>query len=148
MDEAEKRIKEIEERIKKDEEGLNSLREEAGVSEDSECIFCKIVRGEVPADKIYESKNFLAFLDNNPKASGHTLIVPKQHYKDILDIPNSLASEMLDDIKKIGLNLINEGKGDGFNVAVNVGESSGQVVEHAHIHVIPRKQGDGLKAIA
>ena len=110
-----------------------------------DCIFCKIVKGEVSCDKIYDSDNFIGFLDTHPKAEGHTLIVPKKHFKNMLDMPSTLCCEMMDAVKDISLRLIKENKGDGFNVIVNNGESAGQIVNHAHIHIIPRKKGDELK---
>lgn len=110
-----------------------------------DCIFCKIVKGEAPAEKVYEDDNFLGFLDVNQVADGKTLIVSKKHYKTLLDMPSSLGNEMLEAIKKVGLDLIDKGKAEGFNVLINSFEVAGQVVPHAHIHILPRKKGDGLK---
>jgi histidine triad (HIT) family protein len=112
-----------------------------------ECIFCKIVKGEIPPGlgKIYNSDNFLGFLDIHPKAEGHTLIIPKKHYKNILDMPASSGNELIDAVKDIALGLIKQGKAEGFNFIVNNGEVSGQIVPHLHIHIIPRKNGDGLR---
>ncbi len=112
-----------------------------------DCIFCKIVKGEIESEKIYEDDNFFAILDVNPKAEGHTLIISKQHYKNILDVPTSLGGEILDAIKKIGLKLIKDKKGEGFNVCVNMGEVAGQTVHHFHAHIIPRNSGDGLSGV-
>lgn len=111
------------------------------------CIFCKIVSGEIPSKKVYEDDNFIGILDINQVADGKTLFIPKKHYKTILDIPSSLGNEMLDGIKKITLKLINEGKAEGFNLLMNNFEVAGQVVPHAHIHILPRKKGDGLKGM-
>ena len=113
-----------------------------------ECIFCKIIKGELNSDKVYEDDNFIGILDANPKTEGHTLVIPKKHYENILEMPSSLSNELIDAIKTISLDLINQGKGEGVNVFTNVGEASGQVVFHLHIHIIPRKKGDGLKNIA
>ena len=113
------------------------------MSED--CIFCKIVRGEIKAQKVGESDNFIAFLDVNPKVDGHTLIIPKKHFVTLLDIPNKLGNEMIELAKKIASRLLDEKKGDGFNVLMNNLEPAGQVVFHAHVHIIPRKEGDGLR---
>jgi histidine triad (HIT) family protein len=112
-----------------------------------DCVFCKIVRGEIPAGKgkIKESNNFLAFLDLNPKAEGHTLIIPKKHFVTLLDMPNTLGAELLKIIKDVASELMDKKLGDGFNVLQNNLEVAGQVVMHAHIHVIPRKESDGLK---
>ena len=115
--------------------------------EDKDCIFCKIVKGEVPSKKVYESDNLVAFLDTNQVAEGKTLLIPKHHYKTILDVPDSLGAEMLEAVKKIALKLIDEGKAEGFNILVNSFKVAGQVVPHAHIHILPRKKDDGLKGL-
>ena len=111
------------------------------------CIFCKIANKKIPAEIIYESDNFIGFLDIKQIAEGKTLIIPKQHFKTILDIPDSLGSEMLEAIKEVALSLIKQGKAQGFNLLVNTYEVAGQVVPHAHIHILPRKKGDGLKGL-
>lgn len=113
----------------------------------SDCIFCKIARKEIKSEIVAESDNFIAFLDVNPKAKGHTLVVPKHHYVTLLDIPNKLGCEMLEFSKKVASLLLEEKKGDGFNIVMNNLEPAGQVVKHAHIHIIPRKEGDGLRSI-
>lgn len=116
--------------------------------ETDNCVFCKIAGGEIPCDKIYENKNFITFFDANPRADGHTLVVPKRHFKTILDMPNSLGTELLDAIKNAALDLIKKGKAEGFNVIMNNYKVAGQIVEHAHFHIIPRKGKDGLKILA
>jgi histidine triad (HIT) family protein len=110
-----------------------------------ECVFCKIAKGEIKSNLVYEDDNFIGFLDVNPKAEGHTLIVPKQHFRTILDMPSSLGIEMIDAVKEVSLNLIKKGKADGFNLIINNGEVAGQVVHHVHIHIIPRKKNDGFR---
>ena len=112
-----------------------------------DCIFCKIVRGEIPAEKVYEDDNFIGILDANPKAEGHTLIIPKKHFKTLLDMPNSLGNEMTEGVKKISLKLIEDGKAEGFNLVANNFEVAGQIVPHVHFHIIPRKKSDGLNVI-
>jgi len=118
-----------------------------GNKETGDCIFCKIINGEIECKRVYEDDNFIAFFDIKPKADGHTLIVPKKHFKTILDIPSSLGVELLDAIKKVSLDLISCGKGEGVNVVINVSRVAGQLVDHAHVHIIPRKKDDGLKMI-
>jgi len=115
--------------------------------EEKDCIFCKIVNGEIKTDLVYDDDNFIGFLDISPKAPGHTLIIPKKHYKTLLDMPNTLGTELLEAVKKVSLDLIKSGKAEGFNLIVNNGETAGQVVPHLHLHIIPRKHGDGLKSI-
>lgn len=113
-----------------------------------ECRFCKIARKEVPSDLVAETNNFIAILDIYPKAPGHILIIPKKHYVTILDIPNTLAEEMLKIIKKISSSILEKRQGDGFNIIMNNLPPAGQVVMHAHIHIIPRKEGDNFGIIA
>lgn len=117
------------------------------MEENKDCIFCKIVKGEIPPGKgkIYDDDNFIGILDLNPKAEGHSLIISKKHYKTLLDMPSTLGNELTDAIKKVSLDLINQKKGEGLNIGTNVGEASGQVVPHLHIHIIPRSKGDDVK---
>jgi len=110
-----------------------------------DCIFCKIVNGEVPSEKVYEDENFLAIKDVNPKVEGHTLLIPKKHFKIMLDMPSSLGNEMLDTVKKVALKLMDEEKAEGFNLIMNNYEVAGQIVPHAHVHILPRKKDDGFK---
>ncbi|MEK6928594.1 MAG: HIT family protein [Nanoarchaeota archaeon] len=110
-----------------------------------ECIFCKIARKEAKADIVGESSNFIAIKDLQPAAKGHTLIIPKEHYATLLNIPSKISEEMLEMVKKVASELIDKKLGSGFNLVMNNLASAGQVVMHAHIHVIPRKEGDGLR---
>lgn len=113
--------------------------------ENQDCIFCKVIKGELPSKKIYEDDNFIAILDTTPIAEGHTLLIPKKHFRNLLDLPSTMGTELLDAIKKVSLDLIKEYKADGINVGVNNEESAGQVVFHTHVHLLPRKKGDGIK---
>ena len=110
-----------------------------------DCIFCKIVAGEIPAEKVYEDDNFVGILDINPEMKGHTLIFPKKHFKTILDTPSSLGNEFLDAIKKVALQLIDKEKAEGFNIIFNTNKIAGQEVDHVHTHIIPRKKNDECK---
>ncbi len=112
------------------------------------CLFCKIAKKEIPAKIIDETNNFIAMLDANPRTKGHTLVIPKKHYVTILDIPNTLGNEMLQLIKKISSEVLEKKHGDGFNILMNNLAPAGQAVMHAHIHIIPRKEGDGIRVIA
>ena len=111
---------------------------------DESCVFCKIAQKKIKVDVIDESDNFVAFSDASPKARGHTLIIPKKHFVTLLDIPDKLGNEMLNLSKKIAFFLLDKKYGDGFNVIMNNLEPAGQKVNHAHLHIIPRKSGDGL----
>lgn len=111
----------------------------------NDCIFCKIAKGEVEAKRIYENDNFFSIPDANPVIDGHTLVISKNHFKNSLDLPNSLGPELLDCVKKTTLKLIDEKKADGFNLIGNNFEAAGQLVGHFHMHILPRKKDDGFK---
>lgn len=113
----------------------------------SECIFCKIARGEIPSKKIYENENFFSIHDISPKVKGHCLVISKRHFETILDMPPSLGVELIDATKNTSLRLMKENKSSGFNCVVNSFESSGQVVKHFHMHILPRKEGDNVSVI-
>ncbi|MBB1509011.1 HIT family protein [Tessaracoccus sp. MC1756] len=102
-----------------------------------DCLFCKIINGDIPSKKIYEDDVAFAFLDISPWQKGHSLVVPKRHTVDILEDDDVLA-EIGHAVARVG-RLLKEGLGaDGFNVLANVGGVSGQEVFHTHVHVIPR----------
>ena len=109
-----------------------------------ECIFCKVKKENFG---IYENDSFFSVPDINPLVDGHTLIISKKHFKTTLDIPNSLGPELLDCIKKTALKLIEDKKGEGFNIVNNNFKSSGQAVHHVHFHIIPRHEGDGVNIL-
>jgi histidine triad (HIT) family protein len=109
-----------------------------------ECIFCKIAKGEIPIEKILETERFVVFKDSNPKVPGHSLVIPKEHYKTLLDIPDSLMGEFLETAKEAAFKLIKETGAEGFNLIMNNYEVAGQVVPHAHLHILPRKKNDGF----
>ncbi|MFA5020362.1 MAG: HIT domain-containing protein [Candidatus Pacearchaeota archaeon] len=109
-------------------------------SKKSECIFCKIALKEIPAEIIYENNSFISFPDVNPKVEGHTLIIPKKHFETCIDIPSSLGEELLDAIKNTAEIRIKQGA-DGFNILQNNGKAAGQIVMHAHFHLLPIRNG-------
>lgn len=115
---------------------------------DKNCIFCKIAKGELEAKRVGESDNFFAVLDKFPTTNGHTLIIPKKHFVTLLDIPDNLGKELLKFTKEISGKILDDKLGDGFNLIMNNLEVAGQVVMHAHIHVVPRKESDGFKTIS
>ncbi len=108
-----------------------------------ECIFCKIVKGEIPCTKLGETDNLLAFLDVNPLKQGHTLVIPKKHNTNFLDFPEYLGNELLEFSQKIGQAIVTATGSEGFNFFINNGEAAGQAVFHTHFHLIPRNKGDG-----
>lgn len=112
---------------------------------DSNCIFCKIANGEIPAATLYEDEDFRVILDLGPASRGHTLILPKEHAANLYELPDDLASKAMIVAKKVGAKLV-EGLGcDGLNIVQNNGEAAGQTVFHFHMHLIPRYKGDDVK---
>jgi len=110
-----------------------------------DCIFCKIAKGEIPFYKIYEDNKFLAFLDITPINPGHTQLIPKEHYPNLLETPNNILSEVLIIIKKIAPRILEAVGSKGFNLGNNINEVSGQVIPHLHFHIMPRFENDGHK---
>jgi len=111
----------------------------------TDCIFCKIVAGEIPADKIYEDDQVVAFLDIRPVSRGHALVVPKIHTADILSTNEAMLAAAMARVKKIAEGVVAATGAAGFNLGVNNGAAAGQVVFHLHFHIIPRFSNDGLK---
>ncbi|KPK99889.1 MAG: hypothetical protein AMK75_06210 [Planctomycetes bacterium SM23_65] len=110
----------------------------------NDCIFCKIVKGEIPSAKVYEDEQCLAFLDIGPLSWGHTLIVPKKHYERITEMPADEVAALSSVIPKLAAAVIKATDAEGLNVLQNNGRVSGQAVPHLHVHLIPRHAGDGL----
>lgn len=109
-----------------------------------DCIFCKIVKGEIPSVKIWEDKEFMAFLDASPAAKGHTLIIPKDHYENIFDIPENVLGNCVKIAQKISFILKDKLKADGINLLNSNNKVAQQDVPHFHMHVIPRYKEDDL----
>jgi len=110
-----------------------------------DCIFCKILKGEIPSTKIFESENFIGILDNNPLTDGHTLVIPKKHFETILDMPSTLGQELIKAIKDISLGLIKQKKAEGFNILQSNFKVAQQEIPHLHFHIIPRKENNSKK---
>ena len=108
----------------------------------NDCIFCKISKKEIPASIILEDENFLAFLDINQNTYGHTLIIPKQHASNLFETTNEIKEEIIFFVQKVKQKLEENLQPKGFNVISNIGETAGQTVFHAHIHVLPRYEQD------
>lgn len=109
-----------------------------------DCIFCKIAAGEIPSATVYEDENFRAILDLGPAAKGHTLVIPKDHSENLLDVSPETAKKALSVISKTA-NAIKDAMGcDGINVVQNNGEAAGQTVMHLHFHIIPRYNNDNV----
>ncbi|MBW2993124.1 HIT family protein [Candidatus Woesearchaeota archaeon] len=115
------------------------------MKDDSNCIFCKIAKKEMPSEIVYENNNVMAFLDVHPTNPGHTLVIPKKHYRTLLETDDSVLKDMIVAVKKVA-NAVNEAVGaDGINVGINTEKAAGQVIFHTHIHLIPRFERDNLK---
>lgn len=110
-----------------------------------DCIFCKIVRDELPSYKVYEDANTLAFLDIRPVNAGHTLVIPKEHSTNIFDIAPEDWLAVADTVRRVAVAIEKSVRADGVNIGMNNREHAGQVVHHPHVHIIPRFKGDGLK---
>jgi len=110
----------------------------------TDCIFCRIAQRTSPAQIVYEDEQVMAFLDITPNTPGHTLVIPKKHYENLLDAPAEEVANVAKVVKKIAPAVMKATNSQGFNVGVNNGEAAGQVIKHMHMHIIPRRQGDGL----
>lgn len=110
----------------------------------SDCIFCRIVAGQLPAARVLETPGVLAFLDIAPVNYGHTLVIPKAHYPNLLELPDELWLEIGQASRRVAQALQLGLKAQGFNIGMNNFEAAGQEVFHAHVHVIPRYLSDGL----
>jgi len=110
-----------------------------------DCLFCKIVRGEITADRVYEDDSTVAFLDIRPSSVGHTLVVPKVHATNIFDIAPESWGAVMETARTVAIALERAVGADGVNLMMNNREHAGQVIDHPHVHLIPRFQGDGLQ---
>lgn len=113
--------------------------------EESECIFCKIIRGEIPSTTVYESDTFVAFLDISPVSKGHTLIVPRRHMETLFEVAPELGDDLLATMQRVGKAVMSATGAQGMNVIQNNYPVAGQEVAHVHWHLIPRFPEDGLK---
>lgn len=109
-----------------------------------DCVFCKIIKGELPSTKLYEDEHVVAFLDIMPAAKCHSLVAPKKHHGSLLDVPHDDLLSAMKAVQKIGAAVVKATGADGFNVIESDGRAAGQVIRHVHFHIIPRKEGDGL----
>ena len=108
------------------------------------CIFCKIIKGEIPSYKIYEDDKVYAFLDIACDAVGHTLVIPKKHCTNVLDCDSEYLAAVIQAVQKISNHYVNNCGFDGVNVLNASGAAAEQSVFHLHFHIVPRKTGDGL----
>lgn len=112
---------------------------------DDNCIFCKLANGVFPTNSIYEDDEFNVILDLSPATKGHALILPKEHYKNLYEIPDETAAKAMKLAKKMAVKMTEKLQADGFNLVQNNNEVAGQTVFHFHMHLIPRYNDDGQK---
>jgi len=108
---------------------------------EDDCIFCKIVVGEIPAEKVFENDDFIVIKDVNPKTEGHSLVISKKHYEDFMNLPSELYEKFLKTAKEAVVKL----GAKNFNFVLNNGKVAGQLVLHVHLHILPRREGDEFR---
>lgn len=111
---------------------------------DNNCIFCKIINGEIPSFTVYEDDTFKVILDRFPAAPGHMLIIPKEHYANMFELPEKVSAKIYPLAQKLATKVKDVVGADGINIVQNNGKAAGQTVYHFHLHIIPRKNGDGI----
>ena len=114
---------------------------------DGNCIFCKIIAGEIPSRTIYEDDDFKVILDAGPASRGHALILPKEHAADLFALSDETAAKVLPLAKKVAARMVEVLGCDGINVLQNNGEAAGQTVRHFHVHLIPRYENEQNKSL-
>lgn len=112
------------------------------------CVFCEIIKGNIPSNIVYEDSETIAILDLAQTTKGHTLVMPKKHYEDLTAIPSDELSRLIVIVKDLAIKIVEKLEASGFNLLVNTGEIAGQTVKHLHFHIIPRfTSDDGFKVI-
>lgn len=112
-----------------------------------DCIFCKLANNVFPTNSIYEDEDFNVILDVGPATRGHALILPKEHYANLYEIPDDKAAKVMVLAKKLATEMTDKLGADGFNLVQNNNECAGQTVFHFHFHLIPRYENDGQKIL-
>ncbi len=110
-----------------------------------DCVFCKIVKGEIPAQKLYEDEHIISFLDVFPVGRGHSLVVPKVHCSNLQEAPPEILGHLTQAAQKVAKALVSGLRADAFNMFLNNGKVAGQIVPHLHFHILPRFADDGFK---
>ncbi len=114
--------------------------------EGQQCIFCRIVAGQVPSIRVFENDHILAFLDIHPISEGHTLLIPKTHVISLGECQESVLTAMMRVVGPLSRSVVQASCAAGFNLLCNNGRAAGQLVDHVHFHLIPRHAGDGVLA--
>jgi len=115
------------------------------MKERKDCLFCKMASGDIRVKKIMETDNFFVVRDRFPQSEGHSLIISKKHYENLLHLPSLFGNELIILTKELYIRLSKEVNSGGFNIVQNNFKTAGQIIPHFHCHVIPRKQNDGVK---
>jgi histidine triad (HIT) family protein len=119
------------------------MSEETSAGQGGGCLFCKIIAGEIPSKQIYQDENIFAFLDINPRNPGHALVIPKKHYVTLLDMPAKEVGKLFEGVQMVA-NAVQKGtNAEGLSIAQSNGKAAGQVVNHLHVHIIPRFMSEG-----
>lgn len=111
----------------------------------SDCIFCKVVAGELPSIRVYEDEDTVAILTIQPTTTGHTLVLPKEHAPNVFEVSAEVWAKVQETVRKVAKAVEKGLHADGVNITMNNREHAGQAINHIHVHVIPRFKGDGLK---
>ena len=110
---------------------------------EKDCLFCKIIKGEIPADKVFEDEDFIAIIDIKPVNLGHVLLMPKRHYRNLLDLPADILSKLGVHLQKLAKAVKEATSADGINIGLNNEPAAGQLIGHQHSHIMPRFEIDG-----
>ena len=109
----------------------------------TDCIFCQVVKKKIPSKILFENEKILAFLDIYPIFKGHTIVIPKNHFQNIEDIPENELIEIFKIVKNLAVLIHKKLEIDGYNILQNNFEAAGQIIQHFHVHIIPRSKDDG-----
>ena len=110
------------------------------------CLFCKIIAGEIPGTKVYEDENILAILDIAQTTKGHTLVMPKKHYDNMLEMPEEEYRNLMAKAQQLAQKIVTNLEANGINLLINTNEAAGQTIPHVHVHLIPRyDESDGIQ---
>lgn len=112
-----------------------------------ECLFCRIAAKNIPSEVIFEDSKTVAFLDAHPKAPGHTVVIPKNHSENIIELPKNEIGPLFKSVQFVVSKLSHTLKPNGFTIGINHGKVSGQAIDHLHVHIIPRFLNDGGSSI-